>query len=49
MVKARKFIQAQKFVGEPKLTDFELQDEELAALNDGGEYEFDFREPSKLV
>lgn len=42
MVKAQKFIYAKEFDGEPKLTDFELQDEELPDINDGGKYAFDF-------
>lgn len=36
MVKAQKFIYSKRFVGEPKLTDFSLEEEELPDLNDGG-------------
>lgn len=36
MVKARKFVCAKIFDGEPKLSDFELQTEELPTLKDGG-------------
>lgn len=36
MVKAQKFIYNKRFVGEPKLTDFTLEEEELPALMDGG-------------
>lgn len=36
MVKAQKFIYNKRFVGEPKLTDFTLEEEELPALKDGG-------------
>lgn len=36
MVKARKFIGASIFDGEPKKSDFELQTEELPTLKDGG-------------
>lgn len=36
MVKARKFICTTVFDGEPKQSDFELQNEELPQLNDGG-------------
>jgi prostaglandin reductase 1 len=35
MVKAKKFIYASAFKGEPKLSDFELVEEELPALKDG--------------
>ena len=35
MVKARKFVLASYFEGEAKLTDFELQEEELPKLEDG--------------
>lgn len=38
MVKARKFVYASAFHGEPKLSDFTQQTEELPALNDGGKY-----------
>ena len=33
--KAKVFIYANKCVGEPKLTDFELKEEDLDTLNDG--------------
>lgn len=36
MVKAQKFIYNTRFVGEPKLSDFTLEEEELPDLNDGG-------------
>lgn len=36
MVKAHRFVYAKKFEGEPKLTDFTLEEEELPALNEGG-------------
>lgn len=35
-MKARKFVCASIFDGEPKQSDFELQTEELPALQDGG-------------
>lgn len=37
MVKAKKWIIAKAFQGEPKVTDFKLVEEELPALKDGGE------------
>lgn len=36
MVNAKKFIYAKRFDGEPKVTDFELREEELPALKNGG-------------
>lgn len=36
MVKARKYVYVKPFDGLPKKTDFEIQEEELPALNDGG-------------
>lgn len=36
MAKAKKFIYASRFVGEPKLTDFRLEEEELPALKPNG-------------
>lgn len=36
MVKARKFICASIFDGEPKLSDFDLQAEDLPELNESG-------------
>lgn len=36
MVKAKKFVYVNQFLGEPKLTDFVLEDEELPALKNGG-------------
>ena len=38
MVKARKFILAKNFVGEPKESDFEIVEEDLPALQDDGNY-----------
>lgn len=38
MVKAKKFLYKTPFVGEPKVTDFELVEEELAELQDNGNY-----------
>lgn len=38
MVKAKKFIYKTPFVGEPKVTDFQLIEEELPALEENGEY-----------
>lgn len=35
MVRAKKIIYASAFKGEPKLTDFQVVEEELAALKDG--------------
>lgn len=35
MVRAKKFIYAIEFVGEPKLSDFELAEEDLPPLADG--------------
>lgn len=37
MVKAKKFLYAKRFVGEPKPSDFELVEEELPALKENGE------------
>lgn len=34
-VRAKKFIQASPFKGEPKLSDFEVLEEDLPALKDG--------------
>lgn len=39
MVKAKKFIYENRFVGEPKLTDFKLEEEELPALKQNGTQE----------
>lgn len=36
MVKTKKFIYAKRFNGEPKETDFQLVEEELPPLKDGG-------------
>lgn len=36
MVKAQKFIYARRFEGEPKPSDFDLQEEELPPVKDGG-------------
>lgn len=36
MVRAKIFIYAKKFEGLPKVSDFELQEEELPNLKDGG-------------
>lgn len=36
MVRAKKFIYAKRFEGEPKLTDFKLVEEELPELQEGG-------------
>lgn len=36
MVLAKKFIYVNRFVGEPKPTDFRLEEETLPALKDGG-------------
>lgn len=36
MVVAKKFIYANRFVGEPKLNDFNLEEETLPAIKDGG-------------
>ena len=36
MVKAKKVVYAKAFVGEPKLTDFELLVEDLPDIKDGG-------------
>jgi hypothetical protein len=35
-MKGKKYIYAHKFEGMPKLTDLELQDDELPAVKDGG-------------
>lgn len=35
MVKARKIVKVNEFVGEPKLEDFEIVEEELPAINEG--------------
>lgn len=42
MVKAKKFIYAKRFDGEPKLSDFELIEEELPSLKDGGKIFYTF-------
>jgi hypothetical protein len=42
MVKAKKFVYAAAFVGEPKLSDLQLVEEELPALTDGGEFEISY-------
>lgn len=34
---AKKFMNVSRFSGEPKLTDFKLEEEQLPALKDGGE------------
>lgn len=34
-VRAKKYIYASAFIGEPKLTDFQLVEEDLPALKDG--------------
>ena len=36
MVKAKKFTKTKEFIGLPKLCDFELTEEELPDLKDGG-------------
>lgn len=36
MVVAKKFIYAKRFVGEPKYSDFTLEEETLPELKDGG-------------
>lgn len=36
MVKAQKYMYVNSFVGEPKITDFQLVDEELPTLKDNG-------------
>lgn len=36
MVQAKKFIYSKRFVGLPKLTDFQLEEETLPELQDGG-------------
>lgn len=36
MVKAKKFVYVKHFQDEPKLSDFDLQHEELPELNEGG-------------
>jgi NADPH-dependent curcumin reductase CurA len=38
MVIAKKFIYASRFHGEPKLDNFRLEEEDLPALQDGGNY-----------
>lgn len=38
MVKAKKFVYVKRFEGEPKLTDFELVEEDLPALQNGGKF-----------
>lgn len=38
MVTARKFVCSSIFDGEPKSSDFEIQEEELPALSDGGNF-----------
>lgn len=38
MVKAKKFLYTTPFVGEPKVTDFQLVEEDLPELNQNGEY-----------
>lgn len=38
MVSARKFVCTSLFDGEPKLSDFEIQCEELPELCDGGNF-----------
>lgn len=42
MVKSKKFIYAKRFDGEPKISDFELIEEELPALQDGGKFVYVF-------
>jgi len=37
MVKTKVFYMKKKFEGEPKLSDFELKEEELPPLKNGGE------------
>lgn len=37
MVKAKKFVYATAFQGEPKVTDFQLVEEDLPDLKDNGE------------
>lgn len=37
MVKAKTWVVAKLFEGEPKLSDFKLVEEELPALKEGGE------------
>ena len=36
MVKAKKFVMVEKFSGIPKVSDFEIVEEELGELEDGG-------------
>lgn len=38
MVKAKKFIYKTPFVGEPKVSDFELVDEDLPELKENGSF-----------
>lgn len=38
MVMAKKIIYVSRFHGEPKLDNFQLEEEELPALKDGGNY-----------
>lgn len=50
MVKAKKFVYTTPFVGEPKVTDFELVEEELPAVGDNGKISkcFVLWSPTKL-
>lgn len=42
MTLAKKYIYAERFVGEPKLSDFKLVEEELSPLKDNGEIKKNF-------
>lgn len=39
MVIAKKFVYVSKFVGEPKLSDFKLEEEQLPDLKDDGKWD----------
>lgn len=43
MISARKFVCTSIFDGEPKASDFEIQNEELPALSDGGNFPFNLK------
>lgn len=38
MVKAKKFIYSKPFIGLPKISDFQLEEETLPELQNGGSY-----------
>jgi hypothetical protein len=49
MVKTKKFILANHFVGEPKSDDFALVEEELPALKEGGKIRGEKKVHEKII